>query len=29
MAKTYGHGNQRQSVEGLIAHLVDMVTVPT
>jgi MoxR-like ATPases len=29
MAKTYSHGNQRQSVEGLISHLVDTVAVPT
>ena len=29
MAKTYSHGNQRRSVEGLIAHLVEMVAVPT
>jgi MoxR-like ATPase len=29
MAKTHSHGNQRQSVENLIAHLADTVTVPT
>ncbi|MDR1382309.1 MAG: MoxR family ATPase [Planctomycetaceae bacterium] len=29
MAKTYSHTNQRQAVEGLIAHLVDGVAVPT
>jgi MoxR-like ATPase len=29
IAKTYSHANQRQAVEGLIAHLVDMIAVPT
>jgi len=29
MAKTYSHGNLRDSVEGLIAHFLDMVPVPT
>jgi len=28
MAKTYSHINQRQAVEGLIAHIVDTVAVP-